>query len=335
MTIVRQPTRAGVRDAAAKIAAILPPTPLFTQEINGVTVAFKAECLQPIGAFKLRGAWHRLTALDENQRAKGVVAFSSGNHAQGVAWAAKRLGMPATIVMPADAPRAKRDGTLALGAEVVAYDRMTEDRIAIASHLAEARGATLVPSFDDPWVIEGQGSVGIEARRQMESMGLGEPMHVLVPCGGGGLASGIALGLAEARITVVEPEGWDDMRRSLEASWIEPVGPNPPPTACDALQTPEVSPLTFEVLARRDAKGVAVSEAEVRAAQRWAAAKLRLVVEPGGAVGLAALLAGKVKAEPGMLVILSGGNVDIDAYAKALAPEAVEAPAFLALSDSE
>jgi len=333
VTIVRQPTRAGVRDAAAKIAAILPPTPLFTHEFNGVTVAFKAESLQPIGAFKLRGAWHRLTALDEEQRRKGVVAFSSGNHAQGVAWAAKRLGMPATIVMPADAPRAKRDGTLALGAEVVPYDRAGgEDRIRKARDLAEARGATLVPSFDDPWIIEGQGSVGIEARRQMEAMGLGEPRHVVVPCGGGGLASGIALGLSEARITVVEPEGWDDMRRSLESSWIEPVGPNPPPTACDALQTPEVSPLTFEVLARRDAKGLAVSEGEVRAAQRWAAATLRLVVEPGGAVALAALLAGKVDAEPGMLIILSGGNVDVEAYARAIAPEPAEAPAMPALS---
>jgi threonine dehydratase len=273
--------------------------------------------------------------LDDNQRAKGVVAFSSGNHAQGVAWAAKRLGIPATIVMPSDAPKAKRDGTLALGAEVVPYDRMTEDRVRIAAELAEARGAVLVPSFDDPWIIEGQGSAGIEARRQMEAIGLGEPTHVVIPCGGGGLAAGIALGLTEARITVVEPEGWDDMRRSLEASWIEPVGPNPPPTACDALQTPVVSPLTFEVLARRDAKGVAVSEAEVRAAQRWAAAKLHLVVEPGGAVGLAALLAGKVAAEAGMLVILSGGNVDIDAYARALAPEPAEAPAFPALSESE
>ncbi|THD36880.1 MAG: threonine/serine dehydratase [Sphingomonas sp.] len=324
-----------MRDAAAKIAAILPPTPLFTHDFNGMTVAFKAESLQPIGAFKLRGAWHRLTALDDDQRRKGVVAFSSGNHAQGVAWAAKRLGMPATIVMPADAPKAKRDGTLALGAEVVLYDRAAgEDRVAIASALAEARGATLVPSFDDPWIIEGQGSVGIEARRQMEAMGLGEPSHVVVPCGGGGLASGIALGLSEAKITVVEPEGWDDMRRSLEASWIEPVGPNPPATACDALQTPEVSPLTFEVLARRDATGVAVSEAEVRAAQRWAASVLHLVIEPGGAVALAALLAGKVAAEAGMLVVLSGGNVDVDAYAKALAPEPAEAPAIPALSES-
>ena len=318
MTFLRQPTRAGVRDAAAKIAAILPPTPIFVQEINGVDVAFKAECLQPIGAFKLRGAWHRLTAMDDESRRRGVVAFSSGNHAQGVAWAARRLGMAATIVMPADAPRAKVEGTLALGAEIVSYDRDSESREAIAARLAEARGATLVPSFDDPWVIEGQGSAAIEAATQMAAAGLGAPTHAVVPCGGGGLASGTALALPDARISVVEPEGWDDMRRSLEASWIEPVGPNPPPTACDALQTKEVSSLTFDVLSRRDATGVAVSEAEIRDAQRWAAARLRLVVEPGGAVALAAVLAGKVAAAPGMLVILSGGNVDLAAYGRAL-----------------
>jgi threonine dehydratase len=317
-----------VRDAAAKIAAILPPSPLFAHEINGVMIAFKAESLQPIGAFKLRGAWHRLTAIDPEQRARGVVAFSSGNHAQGVAWAAKRLDMPATIVMPFDAPKSKREGTLALGAEIVAYDRRTENRESIAAQLAEARGAVLVPSFDDPWVIEGQGSAGIEAEKQMEAAGFGPVTHVVVPCGGGGLAAGIALALPDARIMVVEPEGWDDMRRSLEASWIEPVGDNPPPTACDALQTMRVSPLTFEVLARRDATGVAVSEAEIRVAQRWAAEKLRLVIEPGGAVALAALLAGKVTPEAGALVILSGGNVDIDAYASALAPEPAESSAF-------
>ncbi|WP_298672663.1 threonine/serine dehydratase [uncultured Sphingomonas sp.] len=318
MTIVRQPTRAGVRDAAAKIAAILPPTPLFVHEINGIDVAFKAESLQPIGAFKIRGAWHRLTALDAEARARGVVAFSSGNHAQGIAWAARRLGIAATIVMPADAPRAKREATLALGAEVVAYDRATGSRELIAGQLATARNATLVPSFDDPWVIEGQGSTAIEAARQMVEAGLGAPAHAIVPCGGGGLAAGIALALPEARITIVEPAGWDDMTRSLEASWIEPVGPNPPSTACDALQTKEVSPLTFDVLARRDAKGVAVSEEEIATAQRWAAENLRLVVEPGGAVALAALLAGRVAPEPGVLVILSGGNVDIAAYGRVL-----------------
>ena len=319
MTILRQPTRAGVRDAAEKIARILPPTPLFLSEIKGVTVAFKAESLQPIGAFKIRGAWHRLTALDEAARKKGVVAFSSGNHAQGVAWAAKRLGVAATIVMPSDAPRLKRESTLALGAEVVTYDRATESRETIAAGLAEARGATLVPSFDDPWIIEGQGSAGIEAAMQMAALGMGVPSRVVIPCGGGGLSAGIALALKDSAITVVEPEGWDDMRRSLEASWIEPVGPNPPPTACDSLQTLRVSPLTFDVLSRRDATGVAVSEAEIAAAQRWAAEKLRLVIEPGGAVGLAAVLAGKVTLEPGLLVILSGGNVDLAAYAKAMA----------------
>ena len=319
MTILRQPTRAGVRDAAEKIARILPPTPLFICEIKGVPVAFKAESLQPIGAFKIRGAWHRLTALDEGAQKKGVVAFSSGNHAQGVAWAAKRLGIAATIVMPSDAPRLKRESTLALGAEVVTYDRATESREAIAAQLAEARGATLVPSFDDPWIIEGQGSTGIEAAAQMAALGMDVPTRVVIPCGGGGLSAGIALALKDSAITVVEPEGWDDMRRSLEASWIEPVGPNPPPTACDSLQTLRVSPLTFDVLSRRDATGVAVSESEIAAAQRWAGEKLRLVIEPGGAVGLAAVLAGKVKLEPGMLVILSGGNVDLAAYAKAMA----------------
>ncbi len=319
MTILRQPTRAGVRDAAEKIARILPPTPLFVSEIKGVPVAFKAESLQPIGAFKIRGAWHRLTALDEAARQKGVVAFSSGNHAQGVAWAAKRLGIAATIVMPSDAPRLKRESTLALGAEVVTYDRATESRETIAARLAEARGATLVPSFDDPWIIEGQGSAGIEAAAQMAALGMGVPSRVVIPCGGGGLSAGIALALKDSAITVVEPEGWDDMRRSLEASWIEPVGTNPPPTACDSLQTLRVSPLTFDVLSRRDATGVAVSESEIAAAQRWAAEKLRLVIEPGGAVGLAAVLSGKVKLEPGLLVILSGGNVDLAAYAKAMA----------------
>jgi len=321
VTIVRQPTRAGVRDAAAKIAAILPPTPLLVAEIRGIPVAFKVEALQPIGAFKIRGAWHRLTALDALSRERGVVAYSSGNHAQGVAWAAKRLGIPAVIVMPADAPAVKLDSTLALGAEVVRYDRMTESREKIAAHLAHARGAVLVPSFDDPWIIEGQGSAGIEALAQAKALGLPEFSRVVTPCGGGGLAAGLALALPDAEVTVAEPEGWDDMRRSLEDGWIEPVGDNPPPTACDALQTKEVSNLTFDVLARRGAQGVAVSEEETREAQRWAARNLRVVLEPGGAVALAALLAGKVAPEPGLLVILSGGNADPDAYARVLAGE--------------
>lgn len=301
------------------MAAILPPTPLLVTEIRGIPVMFKAECLQPIGAFKIRGAWHRLTAIAPEHKDKGVVAFSSGNHAQGVAWAARRLGMPAVIVMPADAPAAKREATLALGAEVVAYDRMKEDRTKIAAHLAHARGATLVPPFDDPWIIEGQGSIGIEVLTQAAEMKLPDPGRAVVPCGGGGLAAGVTLALPEAETVVVEPEGWDDMCRSLANGWIESVGDSPPPTACDALQTFEPSPLTFDVLSRRDAKGVTVSEAEVRAAQRWAARRLRLVVEPGGSVALAALLAGKVDPTPDTLVVLSGGNADPEAYAKVLA----------------
>lgn len=319
MTIMRQPTRAGVRDAAAKMAEILPYSPLMIRENNGLPVALKMESLQPIGAFKLRGAWHRLTALSDESRLRGVVAFSSGNHAQGVAWAAKRLGMPATIVMPADAPETKLRATMALGAEVVRYDRVTESREKIAAHLAHARGATLVPSFDDAWVIEGQGSAGIEAAEQMAAAGLPQPSRAIVPCGGGGLSAGIALALPDAEIVTVEPEGWDDMRRSLEAGWIEPVGDGPPPTACDALQTTRVAERTFDVLSRRGATGVAVSEAEIADAQRWAARHLRAVVEPGGAVALAAVLSRRVTVEPGTLVLVSGGNVDPVAYGKVIA----------------
>ncbi len=308
-----------MRDAAAKMADILPASPLMIHEINGLEVAFKMESLQPIGAFKLRGAWHRLTALCDESRARGVVAFSSGNHAQGVAWAAKRLGIAATIVMPSDAPAAKLSATMALGAEVVRYDRATESREKIAAHLAHARGATLVPSFDDAWVIEGQGSAGIEAAAQMAAAGLPAPVKAIVPCGGGGLAAGIALALPEAEVVTVEPEGWDDMRRSLEAGWIEPVGEGAPPTACDALQTMRVAERTFDVLSRRGATGVAVSEAEIAEAQRWAMRHLRAVVEPGGAVALAAVLAKRVTVVPGTLLLVSGGNVDPAAYAKALA----------------
>ena len=186
MTIVRQPTRAGVRDAAAKIAQVLPPAPLFVHEIDGARVAFKAESLQPMGAFKLRGATNRLMQLDESQRAAGVVAFSSGNHAQGVALAAQRLAMPAVIVMPADAPAVKVEGTRGFGAEIVFYDRATESREEIGARLAAERGATLVPSFDDVDVIEGQGSVGVEIEGQLGR----QPPMVVIPCGGGGLAAG-------------------------------------------------------------------------------------------------------------------------------------------------
>lgn len=315
---IRWPTRDGVRDAARKIAEIVGETPLLPLEHGGGTIWCKAESLQPVGAFKLRGAWHRLTALTDEERARGVVAFSSGNHAQGIAWAARRLGMAATIVMPADAPRKKLEATAALGAEIVTYDRATESRESIAKALADERGATLVPSFDDPWVVEGQGSAGIEAARQMEALAGGVPERVIVPCGGGGLAAGIALALPDAEIVTVEPEGWDDMARSLAAGKILPVGDSPPPTACDALQTLRVAPITFDVLRDRGARGVAVSEAEIADAMRHAFGHLRLVLEPGGAVALAALLAGRVEARGRTLVLLSGGNVDPAVFARVL-----------------
>lgn len=314
----RKPSRKGVLAAAAKVAEIVPETPLLPLEIAGRTVWCKAECLQPIGAFKLRGAWHRLTDIDADDWGAGVVAFSSGNHAQGVAWAARRLGIEATIVMPSDAPAKKLAATRALGASVVLYDRMTGSREEIAGALAAERGAVLVPSFDDPWVIEGQGSVGLEIAAQMEALTGAAPDRIVIPCGGGGLSAGIALACPEADIRIAEPEGWDDMARSLEAGEIVPVAPNPPFTSCDALQTLRVSPLTFGPLAAAGAKGVAVTEAEIAEAMRVAFGQLRLVVEPGGAVALAAVLAGKVPIAEHTVVVLSGGNVDPAAFARVL-----------------
>ncbi|WP_408640890.1 threonine/serine dehydratase [Sphingomonas horti] len=310
----RQPDRSGAVRALEKLEKIVPPTPLLQGEIGGRAVYFKAESLQPMGAFKLRGAWHRLTDLSAAERERGVVAFSSGNHAQGVAWAARRLGIRATIVMPADSPAKKLDNTRALGAEVVTYDRMTESREAIAARIAEDRGSVVVPSFDDPWVVEGQGSAGLEACRQMAALGVAPPDRIVTPCGGGGLASGLALAVPEADLVIAEPEGWDDMTRSLAGGEIVPVGQNPPPTACDALQTLKVAPLTFDILKVRGVQGVAVTEAETAAAMRWAFDNLRLVLEPGGAVALAALLAGKTAPAERTLVILSGGNVDASTF---------------------
>jgi threonine dehydratase len=312
----RQPGPDGIVNALRKLEKIVVPTPLLQAEIGGRAVYLKAESLQPMGAFKLRGAWHRLSDLSESERERGVVAFSSGNHAQGVAWAARRLGLRATIVMPADSPAKKLDNTRALGAEVVTYDRMTESREAIAVRIAEERGSVVVPSFDDPWVIEGQGTAGLEATNQMAALGLDPPDLVVTCCGGGGLGAGLALACPEAEIVVVEPEGWDDMARSLAAGEIVCVGPNPPPTACDALQTLRVAELTFGILHRRGARGIAVSEAETGAAMRWAFDNLRLVLEPGGAVALAAMLAGKTAPAERTLVILSGGNVDAATFTR-------------------
>lgn len=313
------PTSAGVKVAAAKIASILPPSPLISVTLHGKTVWCKAESLQPMGAFKLRGAWHRLTEMTPDERENGVVAFSSGNHAQGVAWAAQRLGIKAAIVMPADAPPVKLAATRGYGAEIILYDRMTENREAIAAALARERGAVLVPSFDDPWVIEGQGSAGIEASAQMRGFCGLSPDLIITCCGGGGLAAGLALALPGAAMVTVEPEGWDDMARSLAGGEIVPVSPNPPHTSCDALQTLRVSQLTFDVLKAHGARGVAVSEAEIFAAMRFAFSSMGLVLEPGGAVALAAVLAGKVELTDVTLVMLSGSNVDPALFARVLA----------------
>jgi threonine dehydratase len=313
---MRAPTREGVLRAAEKVATLLPPTPLLPAEIGRATVWAKAECLQPVGAFKIRGAWHRLTDLSEAERARGVVAVSSGNHAQGVAWAARRLGIAATIVMPNDAPEVKLAGTRALGAEIVLYDRPgDESRDEVAARLVAQSGATLVHAYADPWVIEGQGTSGIEIAAQMAERAGGPPTRIITPCGGGGLTAGLALACPDAEIVPVEPEGWDDVRRSLAAGEIVAVGPNPPPTACDALQTLATRPINFAVLKDRVPRGLAVSEAEVRAAQRFAFQRLRLVVEPGGAAALAAALAGKVPLDGRTAVVLSGGNVDPAAFA--------------------
>ncbi|WP_285017898.1 pyridoxal-phosphate dependent enzyme [Novosphingobium sp. fls2-241-R2A-195] len=315
----RIPTPEGIALAARKVAEILPRTPLLPLEVGGRTIWCKAESLQPVGAFKIRGAWHRLSALNDEERARGVVGVSSGNHAQGVAWAARRLGIRAAIVMPVDAPEVKLANTRALGAEVVLYDRPGgEDRDEVSQALCAERGATLVHAYADPWVIEGQGSTGLEIAAQLAEQGLAGPDLIVAPCGGGGLTAGLALACPDARIVPVEPEGWDDVCRSLAAGTIVPVGPDAPPTACDALQTPATWPINFAILKDRCPFGLVATPAEVRTAQRLAFAKLRLVLEPGGAAALAAVLAGKVELGERSAVILSGGNTDAAAFAKVL-----------------
>ena len=311
----KRPTANGVIAAAGRIAGQVTKTPLLPLDHLGRRIWIKAECLQQGGSFKLRGASNRLSLLTEIERARGVVAFSSGNHAQGVALAARRLGISAAIVMPADAPKVKVEATRAAGAEIIFYDRLTESREAIGARLAAERGAVLVPSFDDVDVIEGQGSVGVEVRDQLGHA----PEVLVVPCGGGGLSAGIALALPETQLIISEPEGWDDMARSLAAGEILPVVEPAPPTRCDALQTLRVSPLTFGALREAGARGVAVSEAEIEAAMMFAFRHLRIVAEPGGAVALAALLSGKAGEVPdGTVIVVSGGNVDPIVYAEIL-----------------
>jgi threonine dehydratase len=311
---MRNPDAAGVARAAAKMAEILPMTPLLPVEHAGQNFWLKAECLQPVGAFKIRGAWHRLTDLTDAERVGGVVAVSSGNHAQGVAWAARRLGMPAAIVMPRDAPVIKLERTRELGAEVVLYDRMTEDREAIGRALSAQRGAAYVHAFADAWVIEGQGSAGIEIAAQLGR----QPGRIVTPCGGGGLTAGLALACPDADVVPVEPAGWDDVSRSIAAGAILSVSPTPPPTACDALQTLTTQAINFSVIRQRCAFGLSVTEDEVATAQCFAFSRLRLVLEPGGAVALAAVLADKIAADADTVVIASGGNVDAASFAQVL-----------------
>jgi threonine dehydratase len=311
----RRPSPEGVAAAAKRVEGHVTRTPLLPAEWPSGCFLVKAECLQQSGSFKLRGATNRLLQLTQEERRRGVVAFSSGNHAQGVALAAQRLGIEAVIVMPADAPRVKLQATAAAGAEIVRYDRASESREEIGARLAEQRGSVLVPSFDDVDIIEGQGSAGVEIGEQLG----GAPDKVVIPCGGGGLASGIALALPGAEIVVAEPQGWDDMARSLEAGEILPVGGDAPPTRCDALQTMRVSPLTFAVLSDRGARGVAVTEEEVERAIAFAMRRLRLVAEPGGAAALAAALSGKAgPLTERSVIIISGGNVDPAVYADIL-----------------
>ena len=306
-----------VLEARDRLAGVAVRTPLVEiPELNrraGGRVLLKAENLQRTGSFKIRGAYNLMSRFDPDEAAAGVVAWSSGNHAQGVALAGRLLGIATRIVMPADAPAAKREATLRLGGEIVPYDRYTGDREAIARALAAETGAAIVPSYDHPHIIAGQGTVGLEMSEQAADIGL-EPDRVLICCGGGGLTSGSALALKArfpgVRIHTVEPEGYDDTARSL-ASGRRESADVAQASICDALLSPMPGELTWPILAREVESGLAVSEAEVRDAMRFAFRELKMVLEPGGAVALAAVLAGRLDfAGCATLVVLSGGNVD-------------------------
>ncbi|MFN2327347.1 MAG: threonine/serine dehydratase [Chromatocurvus sp.] len=297
-------------------------TPLLeSSELNarvGGRVFLKAENLQRTGSFKFRGAYNRLSQLTAQERKAGVVAWSSGNHAQGVAAAAQILGIPATIVMPADAPVIKADNTRRFGARVVEYDRYRESREDIARAIAAETGAALVPSYDDPDIIAGQGTAGLEILEQIKERGI-QLTQLLVCCSGGGLVSGIATAFSEASpdtaIYSVEPEAFDDTARSLASGQREQNAAEAR-SICDALQTPTPGELTFSINRRLLAGGLSVSDAEVRETLRFAFHHLKLVIEPGGAVALAALLHGRVDAaDRNTGVVISGGNVDPLLYA--------------------
>ena len=317
------PTFADVQAAAARIAPHAIRTPLVESwqlnELTGGRVFLKLEILQRTGSFKFRGACNRLAMIPQSARKKGVVAFSSGNHAQGVAAAAKLLGMPALIVMPSDAPRPKIEGTRAFGAEIVTYDRVREDREAIAARICAERGAVLVKPFDQAEIIAGQGTVGLEIAAAARHLGMTLD-EVLVPCSGGGLVSGTALGLkgsgVEARVHSVEPEKFDGMKRSLEAGQ-RVQAPGGKLSIADALMAPIPGAVVFEVAKDLLAPGFAVNDAELERAVVFAARKLKLLVEPGGAAGLAALLAGRIDASgKTVAVVLSGGNAEFGQIAE-------------------
>ena len=319
-------TLADIEAAARRIAGAAAGTPLLESpalnERAGGRILIKPETLQRVGAFKFRGAYNRLSQLTPDERTRGVVAFSSGNHAQGVALAARLLDMPAIIVIPSDAPAVKVAATRGYGAEIRLYDRASDDREAIAADLARRRGAVIVPAFDDPHIIAGQGTVGLEIADQAAALGASVDL-VVGPIGGGGLMSGVGVAIRArcptAVIVGVEPAGFDDTRRSLEAG--ERMGAPPAGRSlCDALESPMPGKLTFPILRQTLSDVVTVTDGEVAEAMRYAFDGLKLVVEPGGSVALAALLAGKLDVTgQGAVIILSGGNVDPELFRRVLA----------------
>ena len=320
------PTAADVDAAAQRLAGVALRTPLVTSPILDAMVQgrvfLKAEILQRTGSFMFRCAYNKLSSIPERERGRGVVAFSSGNHAQGVAAAAKILGMPAVIVMPSDAPRPKRKRTSALGAEVVLYDRVRENRQTIAQEIAQKRGAALVPPYDDPLIIAGQGTAGREIIEDLAALGLA-PDAVVVTASGGGLTAGIALAVKarvpEARVYTAEPEGFDDHARSFRSGAREKNSALTG-TICDALMAQTPGELTFAINRTLVTEGAAVSDEEVGAAVAFAFRELKLVVEPGGAAALAALLSGKIDIKGKIAVaVLSGGNVDPGLFYKLVA----------------
>jgi len=317
-----------IRAAATRGDGVLRMTPLlsspFLDEMAGRRVFVKPECLQHTGSFKFRGGWSALSGLPRAQREQGVLAYSSGNHAQGVALAAKMHGVPAVIVMPSDAPVLKIANTKAFGAEVILYDRANEDREEIGETLAQTRGLTLIKPYDEPLVIAGQGTCGLEIAEQARALGIG-PAQVLVPCGGGGLTAGISLALEaeapEMTVRPCEPSGFDDTIRSLTSGRIEH-NSRQAGSICDAIVTPAPGALTFPIMHRLAKPGLAVSDDAVLAAMAVAFLRLKLVIEPGGAVALAAALGGGTDLPEGdLIVVLSGGNVDPEVFHRALATQ--------------